>query len=476
VREPDFYLSADMRLIELQRSALGLQSPERPDWENRAVADGPTVAAETVEAPSGAVVNVMASAIPSEGVIPGAIVTVTLVVANEGVAPARDVRVTVPLPGGASYRLGSFVRDGSPAYDELAERFFGAGLDLGDIAPKSRATFLWKIGIRIGTRPLVVAPHIRLSGGAAIGGKSVAIHRNQGAIVPPAAAPERPAATPVIPTAIPVPDLPFYELDEREAADAAAAMPPPVAAELPPPPMPEPVATAVEIEPEPEPAPRAREAIALLGTFDRPTLSFFERSLRGSNAPTILQHCIFGSALACTRSYATGGDEAGLREHFDAQSQILHRIALHEKLGRKEPVGEYAGTLRARIGDLLTVPLGEPAIASDATQVVLETDLSEPTMGVLHSLEAESGRWDFVKARQLTLALQAQRVVGTIGDEASRANVENALRAYAQASVTTLQKLFVRIRIDRTTGVLSQTDPELDRKAHAVLDALAALF
>jgi uncharacterized repeat protein (TIGR01451 family) len=143
MRDPDFYLSADMRLIALQRSALGLPEPDRPDWENRAIADGPNLPDDPLHPPEGAIVNVVAVATPSEGIIPGAIVTLTLSVANEGVATAHDVRVSVPLPGGASYRPGSFVRDGAPAFDEIAERFFGAGLDLGAVAPNSRATFVW---------------------------------------------------------------------------------------------------------------------------------------------------------------------------------------------------------------------------------------------------------------------------------------------------------------------------------------------
>jgi hypothetical protein len=37
----------------------------------------------------------------------------------------------------------------------------------------------------------------------------------------------------------------------------------------------------------------------------------------------------------------------------------------------------------------------------------------------------------------------------------------------------TLQKLFVRIRLDRTTGLLFATEPALDAAARALLAALA---
>lgn len=468
MREPDFYLSADMRLIELQRSALGMPAPDRPDWENRAIAEGQNIPEDPPEAPTGAIVHVIASAVPSEGVIPGAIVTLTLSVANEGVAPAKSVRVAVPLPGGASYRPGSFVRDGTPAFDEIAERFFGVGLDLGDLAPKTRVTFLWKVGARIGTRPLIVAPQIATTDAAVIGGAALSISRkgiSVGAALD-AALPPKTTAVPVIPVDVSVPDLPFYELDEHEAAEYAIAEAPAAAP---------PVAPVPAPSPAPIPA-KSREAIVLVGTFDRPTLAFFEHTFRGSKAPGLLQHCIFGSALACTRSYRDGSDAAGLAAHFDAQSQILHRIVLHEKLGRKEPITEYAGGLLARIGTLAPEPLLPPTFAGDATRIVFETEVSEPSMVVLRSLEAESARWDFVKARQLTLALQAQRTLGGKGTPSQRAAAENALRAYAQAAMTTFQRLFVRIRLDRTTSVLRQTDTDLDRRAVELLEALAPLL
>ncbi len=470
MREPDFYLSADMRLIELQRTALGMPTPDRPDWENRAIAEGQNIPDDPIEAPTGATLHVIAAALPAEGIIPGAIVTLTLSVANEGVAPAKNVRVAVPLPGGASYRPGSFVRDGVPAFDEIAERFFGAGLDLGDLAPKSRVTFLWKVGARIGTRPLIVAPQVLAADAAVIGGGALAISRKEisAAAALDAAMPPTATLAPVIPVDVAIPDLPFYELDDREAAEYAAAEAPPTVPIVAP--VPAPVAAPAPV------APKTREAVVLLGTIDRPTLSFFENTFRGAKTPTILQHCIFGSALACTRSYRDGGDAAGLAAHFDAQSQILHRIVLHEKLGKKEPIGGYAGTFLARIGALVPEPLLAPGISGDTTRIVLEAEVGEPSMVVLRSIEAESARWDFVKARQLTLALQAQRTIGSKGTAAQRASAENALRAYAQAAMTTLQRLFVRIRLDHTIAVLRQTDSELDRKAVELLEALAPLF
>ena len=103
---------------------------------------------------------------------------------------------------------------------------------------------------------------------------------------------------------------------------------------------------------------------------------------------------------------------------------------------------------------------------------MLLNELHEPGLAVVRKIAEERARWDFIKARQLTLALQAQRVVSD--SDAKAAAVDNALRAYAQHAMTVLQKLFVRLRLDKTTGVLFQTDPSLDNAARALLAACAA--
>jgi hypothetical protein len=242
-----------------------------------------------------------------------------------------------------------------------------------------------------------------------------------------------------------------------------AALPPPVEV------APEPVA-----EPAPEPVP-AESGVVLLGKFDRTTIAFFERVFEGGKPPTILQHCIFGGALACTLD-RTGADSAALKKHLDAQSQVLHRIALHEKLGKKEPIAEYAGSLLADLDALTPTPIVPPSASGTKDALALFSELSEPTRGVLARLSEERARWDFVKARQLTLALQAQGIADERVDASAREHIEGVLRAYAQASVTTLQKLFVRIRIDRTTGLLFQTEPSMDAAAKAVIAALKRAF
>ncbi len=477
-RDPDFELSADMRLLELQRSALGLTPPNRTQWETRYAVEGTGEPSPTPLTPArSAVLAVEAVATPASGVIPGAVVTVSLSIANEGAVPASGIVASVPLPGGASYRAGSFVFNGRTAPDEIAERFFGAGVALGDIGPGERASYVWKIGVRLGAKPLVIAPHVHAAETAVIGARPLSITRKDhlstgfvqeltkadAALFDP---------KPLIPVDIPADELPIYELDDEEqlvheAAEAAlrdaAAQPveePPVLA-----------AVIESIEPPREsPTVPVREGIVRYTRFERTTLVFFERTFLGSKPPTILQHCIFASALACATD-DDGNDDAGLKRHLEAQSQVLHRIVLHEKLGKKEPIAEYAGELLANFDALAPAPIEEVA-ASNSDALLLVTEFSAPTLVVIKKIAEERERWDFVKARQLTLALQAQRA--NLDDAGKAAAIENALQHYAQTSMTTLQKLFVRIRIDRTTGLLSAGEPSLDASARRLLAALSA--
>jgi hypothetical protein len=371
------------------------------------------------------------------------------------------------------------VLNGRTAGDDDADELFGAGLKLGTVAAGARITLLWKVGVRMGTKPLLVIPQVRARNAAVIGGGPLVVERkgSLSAFAGELAVADRAMfeAQPLIPVEIPADELPIYELDAEEAIifeAADAALSSAVTREH------EPQVERAEPvrapEPEPEPEPKAaplREAVVLYGVLDRATLAFFERTFNGSKDPTILQHCIFASALACA-SDVDGNDNLGLRAHLAAQSQILHRVSLHEKLGKKEPIGEYAGTLIANIDAIAPLPVRDRAPERD--RLTLANELHEPALVVVRKIAEERERWDFIKARQLTLALQAQRVL--LDDDARAAAMDNALRAYAQHSMTVLQKLFVRLRIDRTTGVLFQTDPALDAAARTLLSACALAF
>jgi uncharacterized repeat protein (TIGR01451 family) len=490
-----------MRLVELQRASLGAPRSSIGQWDTRLHAEGSVVEIAPPPALTSAVIAVDATATPASGVIPGAIVTFALSVANEGAKPARNVRIAVPLPGGATYRNGSFMRDGVPLLDDAADEFFGRGTLVDSIASNSRTTFVWKVGVRLGNKPLVIVPSVTAEGSAVIGAHSIAVSRkaDETADSGPAIA----YIEPVLYRTVEAEELPIYELDEeeeliQEAADAALSaqaeyMPPmePPLQPVPPPDQPEPAPPPGQPAPVPEPGvpvpeptipsppeepptiePAAREAVILAGSIDRPSLAYLERLFNGSKAPTLLNHFVFAGALACAR-LPSGEDAAGLKAHVDAQGQILQRVALHEKLGKKEPIAEYAGKFLANPAELCPMPV--IAAEPQAGMVLLEVELEKPQLGVLLKMQNDNARWDFTKARQFTLAVQAQRAVA----DAPQARIDaanEALRMYAQTSATQLQRFFVRMRLDRTTGLLFAHDEVLDNAARAAIAALMALF
>ncbi|MHB1550808.1 MAG: hypothetical protein ACYCX6_06400 [Vulcanimicrobiaceae bacterium] len=462
MREPDFEASADMRLLDLQRAALGVAPPAKPHWESEIAAEGDAVEAEIVPQAASAVLAIEAHANPPGEVIPGAIVTVALSVANESSLPARGIRVSAPLPGGATYRNGSCVQDGRPMLDDVADELFGAGVALGDLAPHSRATFVWKLAVRLGNKPLVIAPRVAADGAAIIGATSLIVGRKTGEAARTGFESELARIDPALYSPQPRfgEDLPFYELDDEERLQHEAVQ----------------SALSPHFTPPAEALPEpARPTVELLGRFDAPSRAFFERTFRGTKSPTLLSHFMFMNALACTKPYADETGAVDLKRHQDAQSQLLHRIVLHEKLGKRDPITQYAGELLADLERL--VPEAQPprhAEARDRDCIYLSVELTPPLLAVVQKIGSERERWDFVKARQLTLALVAQHLDGPV-DPAARERAESALRLYAQSAITMLQRFFVRIRIDRTTSIVFQADHDLDAAAVNVLAAFAAV-
>jgi hypothetical protein len=65
---------------------------------------------------------------------------------------------------------------------------------------------------------------------------------------------------------------------------------------------------------------------------------------------------------------------------------------------------------------------------------------------------------------------------GATADPRVVEDARDALARYAQSAQTHLQRFFVRMRIDRTTGVLFQPEATLDDAARSVLRALGRIF
>lgn len=479
-REPDFEESADMRLVELHRASLGVAKPDSSAWKSVTVTDGITVDAEGEPELQSAMLALELRATPESGVIPGAIVTLALSITNEGSQPARNARVRVPLPGGAGYRNGSLVRDGRAMSDETAEGLLGDGLAVGDVAPGTRISLLWKIGVRIGNKPLVIAPSAQADESAIVGAKAIVISRKDATAGFTAEVEQIDRAQR---------DLPIYELDEEETIEYEAGTaalseyempsePPaptgPAPAE-PAPSAPDQPVTPVfpEQPPDVEPAAAARTAVVLFGSIDRPSVAYFDRVFNAGKPPTLLSHFVLAGALACTRT-SGDGDDAALEQHMQAQRQLLQRAALHEKLGKKEPIEQYTGSMIAQVDRLQPDIVREPQPA-DANVVILENELHAPALAIVRRMKDDAARWDFTKARQVTLALQAQRVLSGASEERISA-ANDALRSYAQVAATQLQRFFVRMRLDRTTGLLFTGDPVLDAAARRLIAALRDLY
>ncbi|HUY11291.1 MAG TPA: hypothetical protein VMV73_03420, partial [Candidatus Dormibacteraeota bacterium] len=170
---PDFDLSADMRLLELQRQASGRPTRAR-SWEQRSpdLPDESEIVAERpVVEPRGAVLQIQVTASPERGLIPGALLTVTLAVINESSMSAEGVVVGLPLPAAARARTGSLSLDERALDERAIESVTGEGFSLGTLAAGERRTLKWQLEVGAGTAPLLLAPFAHSKNAAMLGAK-----------------------------------------------------------------------------------------------------------------------------------------------------------------------------------------------------------------------------------------------------------------------------------------------------------------
>ena len=464
-RDPNFEASADMRLVELTRSASGKATPVKSRWQSRGNAEaGSPVVDEEFAALDGALIVATLHSTPSADVIPGAVLTVTLALTNEGGEDARTILIGAPVPGAARIRPGSLVMDGRPAANDIAEAFFGAGYTLRTLTGGSRTTFFWQIEILAGTDPVIISGNVRATGSAVIVPTSLRVSRRLGATgafkasVAAAVAPAQAA------------DLPIYELDEEEILVHEAVSGPFEAAPV--------LEPAPVLKPEPILAlVTTRETMLLTTTIDRASLAFFERVFNGSAEPTLLDHLTFASQLACvTQQPLNSGDDGQIRKHQEAQAQLLARIALHERLKKRDSLSAYAGTLACSFEQLRARSLpSDFRLAAPASTCLLALEPSNVGLATLIRLSEPGAPWDFLRARQLTHALGATTVLNEGIPATQHALAEQAFRGYSQASANALQRLFVRQRIERSTAVLLSNDKSLDAAARQVIAVLTEI-
>ncbi len=204
-----FDRNADTRLLERRRrEELGLAPPVSPPSAMPArfgpesmLGDGVPLAT-----PRGAMLRLVVDARPNHGLIPGAVVTVVVEIADDGDTDADDVTVRVSVPPGADPIAGSFTRD-DVAVD--GDALLAEGLRIGTIPAASFVRLRFTIRVQPGTEALDVSAHAASPGVPAVSGPALRLTRREGH-----AAFDAPR--------------PFFELEAGESADddaAAAAEP-----------------------------------------------------------------------------------------------------------------------------------------------------------------------------------------------------------------------------------------------------------
>ena len=477
-KRPDFEVSADMRLLELQRQAAGAPVRETR-WEPRSadldeLEDAPHVAEAPTAPSTGAVLHLALAAGPERGLIPGALVSVTLALSNDGGVPAEGVILSLPLPAAARYRSGTLQRDARPLDDERSEELFGEGLAIGALAPGERCTISYRIEVGAGVTPLLLLPHARSLNAAVIGARPLRLARGTSATAFSTAVRSELADIPAATSPEPAVELPIYELDEEEqleyeatAAALSTAAPPFVqpAEAAPPEPAPAPAPLpkpAPEPVPVPEPTPLARNAPALHRRLDRASVAFFERSFAPGRGATLVTHALFASALACV-----DGEASSLLAHLDRQAALLHRITLHAKLGRAEKLASYAGETFV---PTIAVDLPPPSPGKD--EIVLTLEVTDDVRERIASAIGGERPWDFHRARRLELALMAESILGGSPSDREAAIDREAFAEYHSLWQGTLQRLFVRARLEPSIAVVQGSDPALDAAARRIVERM----
>lgn len=237
--------SADMRLLELQRKALGVPP--------RVMAATSYTDPEPIEdfakdddeefVSSGTILVASIDAAPRSALIAGALVTIALSVSNDGDTAATDVHLSLALPSDTTYRPASLMLDGNSASDEAALSLFGSGAEIGTVEPGARRTLVMKLVVEAGTTDIVLAPHLRAAGGAVLGFRALRLVRAR------------------LGRGSGVAERPFYESDDEEhAAEALAPAPSePIVAVLQPRELP-PVIPSAAIGPKADAVPKAAPA------------------------------------------------------------------------------------------------------------------------------------------------------------------------------------------------------------------------
>jgi len=459
-----FDVSADMRLVELQRKALGVDAPTST-W-SRSRHDLPHAGAEEAPPPQlGTILIATLDAQPRAGLIPGALISVAIAIVNDGNEAGKEVRLALPLPFDTAYRPGTLTIDGGVAGDDAAAELFAEGLALAPIGPAERRTVTVKILVDAGLSDITIGPHVFASGGAVVGPGAVSLRRGP--------APSTPAA----------PERPFYESDAEEAAHEAHEAkesppePAPLVAVLQPREMPPP--------PEPPPAVLAPAEIAVSGisaavrgnggpvltvTLDRKRIAAL-RALFGERSLGMIAHYLVLNALAATIPLPEDGEGGSLAAFVSAQELLLSRALIATRLGKTPspesiaaPLPDFPPSVRNR-DDIAMLALSG---SGDELRLVRAFKTSEIVF--LGHMLANTDAPPFLRVAQLFVGLCVNDIATV--DGAARRRLGTLLGSYTALAAGEINRIFLRAKLTRTAAPFKETEPAFDDAARAVLDEL----
>lgn len=449
--------SAERRLLEHRRRELGASPSSftaNATWSRTRENPATLTPATTIDR-TGARLDVAVTAWPADGLIPGAVITVTIVVSNGGIETADGVTIAAAPPTGTAYRPGSLKHDGRDA-DDIAEVLFGEGYRLGKVIAAGRSALTWKLDVVAGAGDIVFAPSVKASV-PVISARPLVLRRGKMAgafrtdLQAAAAAMETPA-TQSVPTTHEDVEPPFYELTPEEEITETAVLS--AISTLPEPP---PLVVAEPVRP-PQPA--------LYRTIRPGDLSFVERLLESPLG--LLPHFVFTNLLAAATA-GDGSDPLGLAAFVDREAALLGRLKVAARLGKPLALDDTAGTppaLELEHAEIRFVNPPAPRIAGAALVSVLvdAARINEAR----NAYDRPVARW--LAIRLVTLAFCVQGLADESNPYATA--VKSALTAYTTQARLAFVAFGTRMKLDRRLDPTRAATAQLDASARSVVEAL----
>ncbi len=444
--------SAERRLLEHRRRELGAQPSSftsNATWSRTREAPTTLAPATTIDR-TGARLDVAVTAWPGDGLIPGAVVTVTVVVSNGGIESADGVMIAAPIPTGAAYRPGSLKHDGRDA-DDISEDLFGEGFKLGKVIAAGRSALTWKLDVLAGTTDLVLSPTVQAAV-PVVSARPLVLRRGKMAGAFRTDLDAATASMQSVPTTHEDVETPFYELNEEEEIVETAVL------------------SAISTTPL---APVIEEPLApprpmLYRTLRPGDLSFVERLLE---APLgLLPHFVFSNLLAVATA-GDGSDPLGLAAFVDREAALLGRLKVAARLGKPLQLEENASSPPALDVEHAAVRFVNPPSHNYPGAALLGATVdAQRITDARNAYDRPVARW--LAMRLVTLAFCAHG----LADEShpAAASIKSALISYTTQARLAFVAFGTRMKLDRRLDPTKAATTQLDAAAKAVIQALRA--